>query len=263
MKNFNVLLLKEYKNTKIEILESQNLKGVTNPQMAMDMFFANQSGLKSRLIKITLNNSKIKTEAGALYFYKGKIKSDSSIGGTKGFLKKMVSGALTSESLVKPTYEGIGEVYLEPSFNHFYIMNLENEEIIVDKGLFYCCTDGIDVTPFNPTNISSAVLGGEGIFQIRLKGTGLVVLEVGVPQDEILEMKINKGEELKVDGNFAIIRTSGVDFSVTTSDKSLLNSALNKEGFLNTFRGEGSVWLAPTLKIYEQLGVNNTVNNIN
>lgn len=57
---------------------------------------------------------------------------------------------------------------------------------------------------------------------------------------------IENGEELKVDGNFAIARTSGVNFSVTKSDKSLIGSALNGEGFLNTFTGNGTVWLAPT-----------------
>ena len=70
--------------------------------------------------------------------------------------------------------------------------------------------------------------------------------ELDVPESEIVSYELTNGEELKVDGNFAIARTSGVSFSVTKSDKSLLGSAINGEGFLNTFKGEGTVWLAPT-----------------
>lgn len=74
---------------------------------------------------------------------------------------------------------------------------------------------------------------------------------------------IENGEELKVDGNFAIARTSGVNFSVTKSDKSLIGSALNGEGFLNTFTGNGTVWLAPTQVMYEKLSFGTMPTNDN
>ena len=91
------------------------------------------------------------------------------------------------------------------------------------------------------------------MFQIQLSGSGIVILECDVPKSEIVEYEINLGEELKVDGNFAIARTEGVNFCVTKSDKSLVGSALNGEGFLNTFTGSGKVWLAPTQPIYKKL----------
>ena len=75
-------------------------------------------------------------------------------------------------------------------------------------------------------NISSTLLGGEGLFQIELTGSGVVILECSVPKSEIVECEISKSEELKVDGNFAIARTKGVNFSVTKSDKSLFGSAI-------------------------------------
>ncbi|HBF5831741.1 TPA: AIM24 family protein [Clostridioides difficile] len=251
--------------SEFEILEFEKLEGASSPLMAMGLYFAREAGLKARQIKIKLNNSSIKTEAGALYYYKGNISSETKIGGVGGLFKKGISGALTNESMMKPVYKGTGEVYLEPSFRHYLFMSLDNDSIIVDKGLFYCCSDTIEVKAFTQKNFSSALLGGEGFFQIELSGTGVIVLECVVPQSEIVEYELKNGEELKVDGNFAIARTSGVNFSVTKSDKSLIGSALNGEGFLNTFTGSGTVWLAPTQIMYEKLsfGAMPTNDNMN
>ncbi len=73
--------------------------------MAMGLYFAKQAGLRSRIVRVKLNNSSVKTEAGALYYSKGNLVSDAKMGGVGGFFKKGISGALTSESLVKPSYK--------------------------------------------------------------------------------------------------------------------------------------------------------------
>ena len=252
-KGVTVLNKCSYKNVDFEVISYNKLKGAQNVNMAQSMFFAEQTGLRAKQVKITLNNGSVKTEAGALYYSKGKIESKTKIGGATGLFKKAVSGALTSESVIKPVYTGTGEIYLEPSFRHYLIMELDNDSIIVDKGLFFCCSAEIDIKAVSQKNVSSALLGGEGIFQIELKGSGIVVLELIVPESEIVSYELKDGEELKVDGNFAIARTSGVSFSVTKSDKSLLGSAINGEGLLNTFKGDGTVWLAPTAPMYKRL----------
>lgn len=255
-----------YDGVDFEIIAYNNLEGAQNVETAMGVFFANQVGLKMKQVRIKLNNSSVKTEAGALYYYKGNIQSKSNIGGVGGLFKKAVSGSITNESAIKPIYSGRGEILLEPSYKHYIIMELNNESIIVDKGMFYCCSDNITVKGVMQKNISSTLLGGEGLFQIELTGSGVVILECNVPKSEIIECKITKGEELKVDGNFAIARTKGVNFSVTKSDKSLFASAINGEGFLNTFSGEGKVWIAPTQPMYEKMKYgfptnNNSMNN--
>lgn len=252
-KNITVLNKCSHNNADFEIIAYNNLKGAQSVLMAQNMFFAEQTGLKVKQVKITLNNSSIKTEAGALYYSKGNIESKTKMGGATGLFKKAVSGALTNESTIKPTYSGTGEIYLEPSFRHYLILELDNDSIIVDKGLFYCCSAEIDIRAVSQKNVSSALLGGEGIFQMELRGTGIAILELTIPEDEIIAYELKNGEVLKVDGNFAIARTSGVNFSVTKSDKSLLGSAINGEGLLNTFAGEGTVWLAPTAPMYSRL----------
>ena len=56
-----------------------------------------------------------------------------------------------------------------------------------------------------------------------------------------------------MDGNFALMRTGQIDFSVEKSTRSLLGTLTSGEGLLQTFRGTGSVWLAPTQAVYQQL----------
>ena len=134
-----------YDGVEFELISYNNLEGAQRIETAMGLFFANQVGLKMKQVRIRLNNSAVKTEAGALYYYKGKIESKSNIGGVGGLFKKAVSGTITSESAIKPTYSGTGEILLEPSYKHYIMMELSNESIIVDKGMFYCCSEDINI----------------------------------------------------------------------------------------------------------------------
>lgn len=249
--------------TIFEICELKELEGANSPDMAMSLYFAKQQGLKVRFVRIRLNNTGIKTEAGALYYYYGNIQCQTQIGGVGGFLKKTIAGSLTGESSMKPSYFGNGIIYLEPSFKHYLSVTLENNSVVVDKSMFYCCSDSVDVRPVMQKNVSSAALGNEGLFQIELSGTGIVILESPVPASEIEQFNLEPGQELKVDGNFAILRSSNIQFSVTTSEKSLFGTALNGEGFLNTFRTQtpGFVWIAPTAPIYSKLARGENLSN--
>ena len=68
-----------YDGVEFEIIEYNNLEGAQNVETAMGVFFANQVGLKMKQVRIKLNNSSVKTEAGALYYYKGNIQSKSNM----------------------------------------------------------------------------------------------------------------------------------------------------------------------------------------
>ena len=110
----------------------------------------------------------------------------------------------------------------------------------------------VKIEPVMQDNISSALLGGEGVFQMKMTGPGLVVCESLVPMDEIDIIELNN-DILRVDGNFAILRTSGIKFTVERSAKTLTGSAMSGEGLVNVYRGTGHIWLAPTLKVYPML----------
>lgn len=259
----------EAQNITVEIIEYNQLKGAESPNMAKDMMLAQQAGMKLRQIRIKLKDSSIKTEQGALYFSKGHIELDAQIGGVAGALGKMLKSSLNNESAIKPVYSGTGEIYLEPTFKHYILLELSNDSVVVDKGYFSCCSSNMKVEPVMQKNFSSAMAGGEGLFQTKIEGTGIIVLEIPVPQDEILKYELT-GDRLQVDGNFAILRSGDIKFSVQKSSKSLIGSFMSGEGFLQTFEGQGQVWLAPTASIYKALNTgsfgmvnatNKTMNN--
>jgi len=251
---YQVVSLVENQNMKIEVLEYQNLGGNDNFAVAEKLFFAQKSNIKLRQVRITLKNSSLTAESGALQFMKGNISLKSLGGnGAKGFLKGLASSVLAHESMIKPQYQGSGIIYLEPSFKHFMIVELNNEEIIADKGLFYCCESSVSVSVQAMKNISSAIAGGEGLFQTKVSGSGYCVFEIPIPEDELVEFEL-QNEMVQVDGNFTLFRLGNIEFTVEKSTKSIFGSVASGEGLLQTFRGTGKVIIAPTLPVYEKLG---------
>lgn len=253
-KNMEIVSTISNKNTKFEVIQWENLKGGSDVDTAVSTYFMRESNIKMKALKVTLDNSSAKLEAGALHYMKGDIEMTSKLGGLKGIGKKMFNSAATKETVMKPLYEGTGEIYTEPTFGHFALIELENEEIIVDDGIYYASEGGIEVGSSMQKNLSSAFLGNEGLFQTKIKGTGIVALEIPVPECELVKFTLNN-ETLKVDGNIALLRSGNIKFTVEKSTKSLIGSATSGEGFLNVFRGTGEVWVAPTQAIYNRLSV--------
>jgi len=238
--------------SKFQILEYENLDGATDVQTAFGLNVIRQNGIKLKQIRIILDGSSIKLEPGSLSYMKGNIEVKNKSGGLIGFGKKIISSKLTGETAFKPTYSGTGEIFLEPSFGHFALIELEDDEIIVGDGMFYACEEGIDVNAAMQKNISSAFLGNEGLYQTRIEGNGIVALKVPVPESEIFKC-ILINDTLKVDGNLAILRTGNIEFSVEKSSKSIVGTVVSGEGMVNVYRGTGEVWLIPTKNVYKDL----------
>ncbi len=237
--------------TKVEVLQFRTLSGSSDLRVANHLYFAANSGMRLKMVRVTLNDSHIRLEPGALYFMKGNLEMKSNTGGLKkGLARKMLSG----ESMFVSEVHGTGEVYLEPSFGHFLLYRIQEQDraIIIDKGLFYAGTAGLDIKASMQKNLSSALFGGEGLFQTKIEGEGIVILYSPVPMDEIQKVTLSN-DKLSVDGNFALLRTEDVEFKVEKSSKSLISAGKTGEGLLQTFSGNGNVWLAPTQGVYSQL----------
>lgn len=249
--NIKIIDTAEYGNMRVEVMEYQHLLGSTNTYAAMDMYFMEKQNIRARQVAVYLNNDMVTIEPGAMSYFRGNLEMVSGV--TVGnALGRMFSSMVTGEGVAQPEYRGSGMLVLEPSFNHFLILQLDKEEIIVDKGMFYCAQGSVTVKPIMQRNVSSAMAGGEGLFQISLSGSGLVVLECLVPSCEIDIVEL-QNDTLKVDGNFAVLRTGNLQFTVERSAKTLIGSAVSGEGLVNVYRGTGSVWLAPTIKIYNTI----------
>ena len=249
-------MISEMENdSKFQILEYEDLNGAADVETALGLNIIRNSGIKLKQIRIILDDSSVKLEPGALSYMKGKIDIKNKVGGVIGLGKKFISSKLTGETIIKPTYSGSGEIFLEPSFGHFALLELEDDEIIIDDGIFYASEEGIDVGASIQRNVSATFLGNEGLCQTRIEGNGIVVLELPVPENEIFKC-ILINETLKVDGNFAILRTGNIEFTVEKSSKSILGSVANGEGLINIYRGSGEVWLIPTKSVYKDLKIN-------
>ncbi|MBQ9518502.1 MAG: AIM24 family protein, partial [Firmicutes bacterium] len=117
-------------------------------------------------------------------------------------------------------------------------------ELVCDDGSFVACDDEVKDTVVMRSNLSSAVAGGEGLFNLCLKGNGYAVIKSPVPRNELIEMVL-ENDVVKIDGDNAIAWSNSLKFTVERSSKSLLGSAVNGEGLVNVYRGTGKILVAP------------------
>ena len=94
------------------------------------------------------------------------------------------------------------------------------------------------------SNISSAIAGNEGLFNLGIEGKGTLCIESPCPQEELIEIELNN-DVVKIDGNMAIAWSGSLEFTVERSGKTLVGSAASGEGLVNVYRGTGKVLLAP------------------
>jgi len=190
-----------------------------------------------RFIKVLINNETIRAEAGALFYFLGDIRMESQgTGGVGGFFKALATG----ETVVRPSYTGTGELYLEPSFEGYHILNLQGEEWVMDTGGYWASEGSVQVDA-KRNKLLTGLFGGEGLFQTTAKGQGKVVIKTPGPIEEVHL----RNDRLVVDGTFAVARSATLNYTVTKATKSLLGSLTSGEGFVNTYEGTGTVLLAP------------------
>jgi uncharacterized protein (AIM24 family) len=186
--------------------------------------------------RIVLSNAEVKVEAGAMHYMLGSIRMEAELPSVGSFIKS----ALTKERVVRPRYRGTGELFLEPTFCDCNIMELKGEEWILDKGAFLACDQNVEVGMF--TNKAwTGMFGGEGFFQTKISGYGKVLF---VSQGPLQTIELN-GESLVLDGSFAVARTASLDYRLERSSPKLFGSWVSGEGMVSTFRGRGSVMIAP------------------
>ena len=227
-----------------QVLEYEQDMSV-NKETAMSEYFASKMNVRKRQVLCNLNNNGVVLQAGAMQVMFGNIEVKTNVSGVGDFFKKALSSSVTGESAIKPKYQGTGQILLEPSYKYILIEDLKdwNGAMTIDDGLFLGCDDTVNIKTVARRNLSSAVLGGEGLFNTSLTGTGVVVLESKVPYEELVVVELNN-DTVKIDGNMAIAWSSNLSFTVEKTTKTLIGSAASGEGFVNVFRGTGKVLIA-------------------
>lgn len=218
------------------------------PETAIGAYYASEMNIRKRQVFIEMNGNSMVLSAGAMQWMAGNIQISSDIKGIGDFVGKIFKAATTNETVAKPVYTGTGVLMLEPTYKHILLENVSEWSggIVLEDGLFLACEGSVKQKVVARTNLSSAVLGNEGLFNLSLTGTGVAILESNVPREELVEIELNN-DVLKIDGSNAIAWSGSLDFTVEKSTKSLIGSAVSGEGFVNVYRGTGKVLMAPLL----------------
>jgi uncharacterized protein (AIM24 family) len=191
-----------------------------------------------RLLKVELSETSVMAKNGAMVAYQGEVHFEHKGGGLGRFLKK----AATGESLRLMQAEGTGEVFLAYQAMLVHVVRLNQDSITVNGENILAFETDIDWDVTRVKGGTAGVLAG-GLFNIHLRGTGLVAL-------------ISDGEPVKLDlaeaptfgdPQAAIAWSGGVSTSLKTEvqAKTLIGMG-SGESFQLGFSGQGWVLVQPS-----------------
>lgn len=217
-----------------------------SPETAKREYYMSQMGVRKKQILATLNGDiGATTQIGAMQWTAGDVNATTGLKGAGDFVGKLFKGAATGESAIKPEYRGTGYLMLEPTYKYLLLEEVSNWPggLVLDDGLFLACESTVQQKLEARNNVSSALLGNMGLFNMKLTGKGVCALESNVTREQLVLIEL-ENDVLKIDGNFAVCWSGSLDFSVERSGKTLLGSAASGEGLVNVYRGTGKVLLS-------------------
>ena len=220
-----------------------------SPSSAQTAYYCNEMNVRKRQVICDLSKAAVTLQAGAMQWTAGNVNATTGLKGVGDLFGKAVRGKVTGESAIKPEYTGDGILVTEPTYRYILLEDLNdwNGSIVLDDGLFLASEASVKHKAVMRSNFSSAVAGGEGLFNLGLTGAGIVCLESNSPREELIEITL-QNDVLKIDGNMAIAWSGSLEFTVERSGKTLLGSAASGEGLVNVYRGTGKVLLAPVAR---------------
>ena len=165
----------------------------------------------------------------------------------------MIERRFNNESVFRTTFHGTGEIYTEPSFDHYLLTRiLPDEEAIVDDGRYLASEQGVETSLAFKKNLSSLIFSKDEVVRTRINGNGWCVVQSPIPASDVLRVDLNN-EELRVDGDIVLLRKGVMSQQVSNATNSVVGLATSGEGLVQVFRGTGQVWLAPAEHGYSQL----------
>ncbi len=217
---------------------------------AMTAYYSSKMNIRKRQLVCYLNKSQVTIQAGAMQWMVGNVNATTGIKGVGDLFGKAMRGKVTGESTIKPEYTGDGILVLEPTYKHLILLDAADwgGSVVLDDGLFLACDSRLKQKAVMRSNLSSAVAGSEGLFNLSLNGSGAFCVEADCPLEELVEITLDN-DVLKIDGNYAIAWSGSLSFTVERSGKSLIGSAASGEGLVNVYRGTGKVLMMPTAKM--------------
>lgn len=148
------------------------------PDSAIIAYYCAEMNVRKRQVICDLSKAQITLQAGAMQWMLGDVNATTGIKGVGDFFGKAVRGKASGESAIKPEYTGSGLLVLEPTYKHLILMDAADwgGSVVLDDGLFLACDSRLKHKAVMRSNISSAVAGGEGLFNLSLNGSGVLSL---------------------------------------------------------------------------------------
>ncbi len=232
-----------------EVVEYQRDLSVS-PHSAITAYYSAEMNIRKRQLVCHLDRAPVTVQAGSMQWMAGDVSATTGLKGVGDLLSKAVRGKATGESAIKPEYVGSGLLVLEPTYKHLILLDAAEwgGGVVLDDGLFLACESTLQHKAVMRANLSSAVAGNEGLFNLSLNGRGVFCVESDCPKEELIEVSL-QDDVLKIDGNFAIAWSRSLSFTVERSGKSLIGSAASGEGLVNVYRGTGRVLMMPTAQM--------------
>jgi uncharacterized protein (TIGR00266 family) len=160
--------------------------------------------------------------------------------GTKGgFFKALGRKLLAGETFFQTTVEATedGEVTLAPGAPGDLMILDATDGWFLQKGAFVAADEAVELST-KSQGIVKGVLGGEGIFILRVEGPGQVVV---ASYGAIHEMELAGGEEHIVDNGHLV--AWNCDYEIKKAAKGWITTATTGEGFVCRFTGPGKVYV--------------------
>jgi uncharacterized protein (AIM24 family) len=226
------------------VLEHSTDLSQYSAEQAIAQYYMQQQGIHKRQLAISLNNSGVILQHGAMQWIAGHVKQVTDVKGVGDLFSKAIKGKVSGESTINPLYTGSGLIITEPTYKHILLEDIgQHGGLVVTNGLFLACESTIRLDISMVKSVSGALAGNEGLFNMVLRGTGVAALASPLPIEEVVRVDMEQGDEVHVDGPYALMWDDELVMTVERSGKSLLGSAVGGEGLVNVFRGAGSLWL--------------------
>ena len=148
LNNENVKLVD--KKEGMRVIEYQKDLSVT-PYSAINSYFSSKMNVRKRQVLIELNNDEYTISAGAMQWVLGNVEMISNVKGVGDLLGKAI-------------------LMLEPTYRYIMLENMEEwpDGMVLDDGMFLACQSTVNQNVVMRSNVSSALLGKEGLFNLKL-----------------------------------------------------------------------------------------------
>ena len=191
-----------------------------------------------RLLKIELSETSVMAKNGSMVAYQGDVHFEHKGGGFGRLLKK----AATGEQLRLMEASGTGELFLANQAMLVHVLSLQDDSVTVNGENILAFQTGIDWDVTRVKGGTAGVLAG-GLFNIHLRGTGLVAL---VSDGEPVKLDVSEAPTF-ADPQAAIAWSGGVQTNLRTDvqAKSLIGLG-SGESFQLGLTGQGWVLVQPS-----------------